>query len=204
MLYCDLLFVFLVALVSKHKYLVESPKNLPPRFIFYKIFSGFTVLLFFKNGPTPASFLFYFRSFQTNIITILTTNTCEEMSIQYMVLGFAPTTFGTWNCFYLAFCIPARHLKFRSRALTGLVLIGGESLTRDCGFWPGTRSCYIFKYGPNSASFCLFSSFYIQMSVTISTIQNEKSMDLNPGLQDGRHSHNHRAFLAAHKFTKIY
>ena len=37
-----------------------------------------------------------FSSFQTNIITILTTNQCEKMSIQYMVLGFKPTTFRTW------------------------------------------------------------------------------------------------------------
>ena len=35
-----------------------------------------------------------FSSFQTNI-TILTTNKCEKMSIQYAVLGFEPTTFGT-------------------------------------------------------------------------------------------------------------
>ena len=28
----------------------------------------------FLNGPTPASFIVYFRSFQTNIITIFTTN----------------------------------------------------------------------------------------------------------------------------------
>ena len=33
--------------------------------------------LFFKNGPTPASFV-YFRSFQTNIVTIFTTNKCEK------------------------------------------------------------------------------------------------------------------------------
>ena len=32
---------------------------------------------FFKNGPTPASFV-YFRSFQTNIVTIFTTNKCEK------------------------------------------------------------------------------------------------------------------------------
>ena len=33
--------------------------------------------LFFKNGPTLASFCF-FRSFQTNIITIFTANMCEK------------------------------------------------------------------------------------------------------------------------------
>ena len=31
-----------------------------------------------KNGPTPASFIIYFWSFQTNIITIFTTNICEK------------------------------------------------------------------------------------------------------------------------------
>ena len=34
---------------------------------------------FLKNGPTPASFIIYFWSFQTNIITtIFTTNICEK------------------------------------------------------------------------------------------------------------------------------
>ena len=49
---------------------------------------------FFKNGPNPASFIIYFWSFQTNIITIFTTNICEKMSIQYTVPGFEPMTFG--------------------------------------------------------------------------------------------------------------
>ena len=35
-----------------------------------------------------------FLSFQTNF-TIFTTINCEKMSIQYMGLGFEPTTFGT-------------------------------------------------------------------------------------------------------------
>ena len=35
-----------------------------------------------------------FSSFQTNF-TIFTTNKCEKMSIQYTVLGFEPTIFGT-------------------------------------------------------------------------------------------------------------
>ena len=43
---------------------------------------------FFKMGHPLIS------SFQTNI-TIVTTNKCEKMSIQYTVLGFEPTTFGT-------------------------------------------------------------------------------------------------------------
>ena len=33
---------------------------------------------FFKKGPTLASFMVYFRSFQTNIITEITTNICEK------------------------------------------------------------------------------------------------------------------------------
>ena len=51
---------------------------------------------FFKNGPTPSSFIVCFRSFQTNIITYFTTNICEKMSIQNTVPGFEPTSFGTW------------------------------------------------------------------------------------------------------------
>ena len=37
-----------------------------------------THCFFFKNGPTPASFIIYFRSFQSNIISIFTTNICEK------------------------------------------------------------------------------------------------------------------------------
>ena len=33
--------------------------------------------------------------FQTNITTFFTANICEKMSIQYTVLGFKPTAFGT-------------------------------------------------------------------------------------------------------------
>ena len=51
--------------------------------------------LFFKKWANPGLFFVYFWSFQTNI-TIFTTNICEKMSIQYTVLGFEPTTFGTW------------------------------------------------------------------------------------------------------------
>ena len=36
-----------------------------------------------------------FLSFQANINTIFTINKYEKMSIQYMVLGIEPTTFGT-------------------------------------------------------------------------------------------------------------
>ena len=48
---------------------------------------------FFKNGPTRPLF-HLFLSFQNQII-IFTTNKCEKMSIQYTVLGFKLTTFGT-------------------------------------------------------------------------------------------------------------
>ena len=50
---------------------------------------------YYKNRPTPASFLVYFWSFQTNIITIFTTNICEKMSIHFTVPGFEPTAFIT-------------------------------------------------------------------------------------------------------------
>ena len=48
--------------------------------------------LFFSQ---PGIFLVYFQSFQTNN-TIFTTNQCWKMSIQYMVLGFEPTTSQAW------------------------------------------------------------------------------------------------------------
>ena len=43
---------------------------------------------FFKKGASPGLFLVYFWSYQTNIITIFTTNVCEKISIQYTVPGF--------------------------------------------------------------------------------------------------------------------
>ena len=52
------------------------------------------VRLFFKVGPPWSlgiSFIFVF----SNNIKNFTTNKCEKMSIQYTVLGFEPTTFGT-------------------------------------------------------------------------------------------------------------
>ena len=55
----------------------------------------------FKKWANPGLFVIYFRSFQTNITNFLqkkqifTTNICEKISIQYTVLGFEPTTFGT-------------------------------------------------------------------------------------------------------------
>ena len=54
----------------------------------------------FYKLANPASFIVYFRSFQANIITIFTTNMCEKMSIQYIVPGFEPTTFGTWVSYH--------------------------------------------------------------------------------------------------------
>ena len=42
----------------------------------------------------PGLFFVYFHLFSKNI-TIFTTNICEKMSIQFMVLGIEPTTFGT-------------------------------------------------------------------------------------------------------------
>ena len=50
----------------------------PGRAFFKKIISD--KFPFFK-WANPASFIVYFRSFQTNIITIFTTNICEKMSI---------------------------------------------------------------------------------------------------------------------------
>ena len=54
---------------------------------------GISTFLFLKKWANPGLFFVYFWSFQTNTITIFTTNTCEKMSIQYMVLEFEPTTF---------------------------------------------------------------------------------------------------------------
>ena len=52
-----------------------------------------TKLWFYKNGPSQASFSFIFVfSNKHNFTTIK----WEKMSIQYKVLGFEPTTFGTW------------------------------------------------------------------------------------------------------------
>ena len=49
----------------------------------------------FYKWANPGLFFVYFRCFQTNIITIFTTNISEKMSIQNTVPGFEPTTFGT-------------------------------------------------------------------------------------------------------------
>ena len=51
--------------------------------------------VFFKKWPTSASFSFIFSIFKQTL-QFFKTNICEKMSIQYMVPGFEPTTFGTW------------------------------------------------------------------------------------------------------------
>ena len=61
-----------------------------------RIFRGEQPVSFFKKWANPGLFIIYFRSFQTYIITIFTTNICENMSIQCRVPGFEPTTFGKW------------------------------------------------------------------------------------------------------------
>ena len=53
-----------------------------------------TVIILFKKWDNPGLFFVYFWSFQSNIITIFTTNICGKMCLQYTVLGFEPTTFG--------------------------------------------------------------------------------------------------------------
>ena len=51
--------------------------------------------VYFFKWANPGLCFVYFWSFQTNIITIFTTNICEKMSIQCMVPGFEPMTFRT-------------------------------------------------------------------------------------------------------------
>ena len=48
--------------------------------------------VFFKKDGHSRPLFRLFSSFQTNI-TVLTTNKCEKISIQYTVLGFELTTF---------------------------------------------------------------------------------------------------------------
>ena len=45
-----------------------------------------------KMGQPQPLLLFYFLSFETNIITKFETKICEKMSIQYTVPIFEPTT----------------------------------------------------------------------------------------------------------------
>ena len=51
--------------------------------------------MLFKKWANPGLVYHLFRSFQANIITIFTTNICDEISIQYLMPDFEPTTFGT-------------------------------------------------------------------------------------------------------------
>ena len=50
---------------------------------------------FFLKWANPASFLFIFGLFQTNINTILQQINVKKMSIQYTAPGFEPMTFRT-------------------------------------------------------------------------------------------------------------
>ena len=75
------------------------------------IFRSMILKIYFWNGPFYASFLFilgFYKQrllflqhnkcgniYQTNI-TIFTTNWCDKMSFQFMVLVLEPTTLRTW------------------------------------------------------------------------------------------------------------
>ena len=59
----------------------------------YKVVPTWIVTLL-KNGPTLASFIVYFRSFQTNVITIFTTNV-------HPVDGAGIRTHDLWNIILL-------------------------------------------------------------------------------------------------------
>ena len=62
-------------------------------FLFIFLFSPFSwSLVKFFTRSIPGLFWTYFRSFSQSNITIFTTIKCEEMSIQYPVQGFEPTT----------------------------------------------------------------------------------------------------------------
>ena len=54
-------------------------------FTFYLLQFICCIIRLLKKWDNLASFIIYFQSFQTIIITIFTTNICEKMSIQYMV-----------------------------------------------------------------------------------------------------------------------
>ena len=58
---------------------------------FFSSFCNF----FLKNGPIPASFSFIFGLFKQTSLQFLQ-QIYVKMSIQYMVPGFKPTTFGMW------------------------------------------------------------------------------------------------------------
>ena len=56
---------------TRQIFVVRVPFNILPNLV---------TLLFFKKMDQPRSPFVYFRSFQTNIITIFTTDQCEKMS----------------------------------------------------------------------------------------------------------------------------
>ena len=68
---------------------------------FYPLWQCFSLkrfqspLFFLKNGPTPASFSFIFGLFKQTSLQFLQQIYVEKMSIQFTLLGFEPTTFGT-------------------------------------------------------------------------------------------------------------
>ena len=75
----------------KKKYAGNGPFKKIIKFVEGIFFEG--NLIFFKNGPTPASFCLFsiFSNKQYNF----TTNICEKMSMQYTVPRFEPMTFRT-------------------------------------------------------------------------------------------------------------
>ena len=98
------------------------------------------LFLLFKNGPTSVSFSCIFGLYNT----IFTTNPCEKMSIQYMALGFEPTTFRSWG-------ITLNHLT-RALNFTLLLKRSQQSIRIDnewiqsgiiwCRKWPLYQLCH--------------------------------------------------------------
>ena len=52
-------------------------------------------MCYFKKWANPGLFSFIIGLFKQTL-NFFTTNICEKMSIQYMVPGIEPMTFGTW------------------------------------------------------------------------------------------------------------
>ena len=98
-----------------------------------RLFRYLMVSFFKKMGQSQLLFV-YFQSFQTNN-TILTANQCEYiMPIQYLVLGFEPTTF--WTCVVNHKTrAPAQHNgKFINGGSPGRVVLGGNSYPKGGEF----------------------------------------------------------------------
>ena len=80
---------------------VKNIFNVQSSFLFfarsYSFLTSSMVLwqIVFKNLSQPRPHLSITFVF-SNKNTIFTANKCEKMSIQYTMLGFEPTTFGTW------------------------------------------------------------------------------------------------------------